>query len=71
MLTGIYNLEKGRLRPYELCGTSGPDALYQVGAGKQGIKAIHVFGNSTVYDLRIPELPLDDEEGMFHFTAHG
>ena len=59
---GVNYLKKGRLRSYKLCGTSGPDALYQVGTGKQGIKAIQVLGNSTVYYLRISELPLDDEE---------
>ena len=60
----------GTVRPCKFGQASGSYALYQVGTGKQGKETIHVLGDSTVDYLRVSELSLDNQKGVFDFAAH-
>lgn len=48
-----------------------PGTHDQVGAGEQDMEPVHVPGYAAVYHFGIPELFLDGQEWMFHFTACG
>ena len=50
----------GALRPTEFFRSPGTETLHKVGAGEQDMESVHVLGYTTVCDLGISELPLDN-----------
>ena len=54
------------------CGEISPDdgQIVQVGAGEHGIQPILVLHQSTIHRLAVPELTLNDSEGVLYLAAH-
>ena len=52
----------------ELLHSAAPYAHEQVRTTKQHVEPIHVPGNSAISCLAVSELPLHDQEWMFHLA---
>ena len=49
--------------------SSCSEALYEIRTGKQDVKPVHVLGYTSISNLGITELLLDNQKGMFHLAA--
>ena len=59
------------LRHAELLTSTCSGAHHQIGACKQYVETIHVFGDASVRNFCITKLTLYDQKWMLHFTSCG
>ena len=48
-----------------------PRAHEDIGTGKQHEKAIQILFDPSIHGFGKPELPLDNQEGVFNHASHG
>ena len=60
----------GALSHTEFLCSPGAETLYKVCTGKQNVKSVHILGNTTICDLGITKLSLDNQERMLYFASN-
>lgn len=55
----------------ELLRPAYPRTHEDIGAGEQHVQAVQILPDPPVHGFGKPELPLDDQEGMFDHASHG